>query len=320
VKEIVFQNRNIEKWELFDKKLNDDQTLSYDEVSELYTELNDDLAYAQTYFPNSETAQYLNSLLLKIHYIVHKKKENNKKSLLNFWAIELPLSISINLKPIGAAAAVFIVGIIIGVISTLNDAEFARLFLGDAYMDMTIDNIKNGTPFDIYAQEGEFPMFFQIMWNNIKVAITVFAAGVLLNALTGYLLLRNGVMVGVFHALLYQYGLLKETFLAVWLHGTIELSVIVFAGGAGFILGNALLNPGTYTRVQALANAALSGGKIILGLIPFFVVAAFIEGYLTRHYLTMSISVKLIIIGLSAFLIIGYLVVYPLWVQKKNNN
>ena len=55
---------------------------------------------------------------------------------------------------------------------------------------------------------------------------------------------------------------------------------------------------------------ALKGMKVVIGLVPFFILAAFIEGIITR-YAFMHWSLKTLIIGLSAVLMIYYFVVYP---------
>jgi hypothetical protein len=61
---------------------------------------------------------------------------------------------------------------------------------------------------------------------------------------------------------------------------------------------------------------AMKGLKIVMGLIPFFIMAGFIESFITR-YAFMHWSFKMVIIGLSAFLIIYYFVLYP--IQLKRN-
>lgn len=55
---------------------------------------------------------------------------------------------------------------------------------------------------------------------------------------------------------------------------------------------------------------ALKGLKIVTGLVPFFLLAAFIESFITR-YAFMHWSIKAIIIALSAMLMIFYFIVYP---------
>ena len=59
-------------------------------------------------------------------------------------------------------------------------------------------------------------------------------------------------MLGSFQWWFKAKGLLLTSILAVWIHGAFEISAIVIAGGAGITLGNGILFPGTYTRVQSL--------------------------------------------------------------------
>ena len=123
-------------------------------------------------------------------------------------------------------------------------------------------------------------------------------------------------MVGTFVMFFYKEQQLAQAFPVIMLHGTIELSSIVIAAAAGFVMGNSLLFPGTYSRLESFKMGALKGLKIIMGLIPFFIMAGFIESFITR-YAFMHWSIKTVIIGISAVLIIYYFVIYP--IQLKRN-
>ncbi|MEJ0057378.1 MAG: hypothetical protein WDN75_18010 [Bacteroidota bacterium] len=54
----------------------------------------------------------------------------------------------------------------------------------------------------------------------------------------------------------------------------------------------------------------MKGMKIVMGLVPFFLLAAFIEGVITR-YAFMHWGIKTLIISLSALLMVYYFVIYP---------
>ena len=123
-------------------------------------------------------------------------------------------------------------------------------------------------------------------------------------------------MLGVFHTFLYDQGALGTSLLAVYVHGTIEISSIVVAGAAGLVMGNSLLFPGTYSRKVAFVKGAIRGLKIVVGLVPFFIVAGFLESFVTR-YTNMPLVVNLGIIGLSLALIIGYFLIWPSFAAKK---
>jgi Integral membrane protein DUF95. len=81
-------------------------------------------------------------------------------------------------------------------------------------------------------------------------------------------------------------------------------------------MGNSLLFPGTYSRLASFKQGAIKGLKIVMGLVPFFILAGFIESFITR-YAFMHWSIKVGIIGLSAALMIYYFILYP--IQLKRN-
>ena len=110
--------------------------------------------------------------------------------------------------------------------------------------------------------------------------------------------------------------MLLPSVLTIWIHGTLEISAIVLAGGAGFVMARGLLFPGTYSRRDSFRQAAAAGMKLVLGLVPVFVVAGFLEGFVTRHT-EMPLAASLGIIGPSAAFILGYFVVYPWWLVRR---
>ena len=203
----------------------------------------------------------------------------------------------------------FVLALLIGVFSSRQDPDFANLVLGEYYVNMTLDNIENGDPMAVYSGGDEVISFFRILLNNAYIDITVFAAGLLFSVFSIFILMKNGIMVGTFQYFFYAHGGFTTSLMTIWLHGTIEISTIVLAGGAGLMAGRGLLIPGTYNRLQAFRISSLRGVKLLLAILPFTVLAAFIESFITG----MSIPnlVKLIVVGASLLLMIIYFVVYP---------
>jgi uncharacterized membrane protein SpoIIM required for sporulation len=206
--------------------------------------------------------------------------------------------------------------IFIGAISQLADPDFARVVMGNGYVEMTLENIRKGNPMGVYGSADENSMFLQITTNNIMVSFNVFISGIFTSILTAVMLFRNGVMVGCFEVFFFQHGLLVESFLAIMLHGTLELSAIVIAGAAGLALGSGMLFPGTYSRMVAFKMGAKRGLKIVVGTVPVFVVAGFIESFLTRHTEYSNVF-RLTIISASALFIVYYYIVLP---YLRNHN
>jgi len=104
----------------------------------------------------------------------------------------------------------------------------------------------------------------------------------------------------------------------VMLHGTLEISAIIIAGGAGLRMGNSIIFPGTYNRLDSFKMGAKDGLKVVMGLMPVFVMAGFIESFITR-YGGMPVVLKVFIIGTSLFFIIFYFFVYPIRFRKDDS-
>ncbi len=203
-------------------------------------------------------------------------------------------------------------------ISSVSDPEFVRAVLGDGYVNMTLANIADGDPLRVYKEARELDMSLGIALNNVIVSFRAFAGLLLIGDTpvpgfslgTAQTLFQNGVMVGAFAHLFAAEGLVAEWFRVVFIHGALELSAIVIAGGAGFSLGAGLLFPGTYPRGTSFRRGAGRGLKIILGAVPFWIAAAFLEGYVTRHT-AMPIWASALVIGASFAFVIFYTVWLP---------
>lgn len=281
-----------------------------DTLVELFIELTDDLAYARTFYPDGKTVRYLNGLTMQVHQKIYKNKKEEKSRFITYWKEELPTLFFTYRRPLAYAALIFLTAISIGALSAANDVGFVRLILGDAYVNMTLENIERGDPMAVYKKMGQGSMFFMITLNNIRVSFYAFAAGLACSFGTGLVLLYNGVMLGAFHYLFYDEGLFGQSIRTVWIHGALEISAIVIAGGAGLVIGNSFLFPGTYTRLESFQRGARDGMKIVIGLIPVFIVAGFLESFITR-YTAMPLWLSVLIIGGSFAFIFWYTVLYP---------
>ena len=283
MKEVTFIRRNIEKWKEAEKVVEQATSLSPDRLADVYTDLTADLAFAQTHFPTSRITIYLNNLASALHNKIYRNKREKWSRIITFWTQEIPQTMYDARRELLVSFLIFIVSVAVGVISTVGDPDFVRLILGNSYVDMTLNNIANGEPMAVYNGSSEVPMFLGITLNNIMVSFNCFAMGILTSFGTGYMLFTNGVMLGSFQTFFFQHELLGESMLAVWLHGTLEIWAIIVAGAAGLALGNGWLFPGTYSRLESFRKGAKRGVKIVIGTIPVFIMAGFIEGFITRH-------------------------------------
>jgi uncharacterized membrane protein SpoIIM required for sporulation len=315
MQETEFIKQNKDKWAEFESVL-DMSGKDPERITELFIETTDDLSYSRTYYPNRSVRVYLNGISKKVYQTIYSERKKNKKAFSKFWREELPEAMWLNRKTLLLSFFIFVTGISIGIFSGMNYPEFARIILGDSYVEMTEANIEKGDPMAVYDSSEPVQMFLVIALNNIRISFAAFILGALFGFGTIYLLLYNGIMVGAFIYFFIERGLLKESFLAIMLHGTTELSMIVLAGCAGLTLARGVLFPGTYTRTQALVLAARGGIKILVAVTILLLYAAFIESFATRHTETPN-WIRASIILLTAVIVVGYFVWYPAQRYKK---
>jgi len=314
--ESQFISDNIGHWDTLEKLLTQSSP-DPDKLQELFVKVSGDLSYASTYYPNRSVRLYLNKLTQQVFDRVEKdsKSKFSFDAVGSFFQLTLPLEMYRARRQFLLALIVFVVAILIGAVSTANSDDFAALILGDNYVQMTEANINNGDPMAVYKDDEQVDMFLGITINNIRVSFFAFVGGIFAGLGTFILLLYNGIMLGAFQYFFYQKGLLATSFFTIWIHGTIEISAIIIAGAAGFVLGSGLLFPGTYTRAVSLQISAVRAVRIIVGIVPLFILAGFLESFVTR-LTDMPLLFKAVIILSSLALIVGLYVVYPLWVHK----
>jgi uncharacterized membrane protein SpoIIM required for sporulation len=248
--------------------------------------------------------------------LIYRNKSNRAGRFKSFWMQDLPQAMWFSRKELLLAFLLFIFGFGIGVMSSIYQPDFVNIMLGDGYVQMTEENIKDGDPMGVYKGDNAMTMFLYIAQNNIRVALLAFVCGVFFSAGTALILLYNSVMVGAFIWFFVQRDLFFESFYAIMLHGTLELASIVLAGCAGLALGRGLLFPGTYSRGQAFLLSARRGIRIMMGVVPVLIFAALIESFATRYTETPDFFRGAIIV-LSAVFIVGYFVVLPYRLRRR---
>ena len=308
--EVAFLQKNADKWERFEQLLRNRAEADPDRLADLFVEVTDDLSYARTFFPEGRTARYLNELAGEAHRALYRNRREGRSRLVTFWTQEVPRAVYAARREILLALVVFLGAMGLGTLSGAADPGFTRLIMGDAYVNMTLANIEQGDPMAVYEKMPPLDMFLALAWNNVRVALTAFAVGIVFSVGTLFVLFQNGVMIGAFQYFLYAQGVAAASLPVVYMHGALELSAIVIAGGAGLVMGNSLLFPGTLPRLESFTRGARRGAKIVVGLVPVIVAAALIEGFITRHT-EWPLALRLGLIALSFGFVGGYFVWHP---------
>lgn len=311
MKEKDFIQKNQQKWRRFEV-LSQSSSTDPEELSRLFVEITEDLSYAKTNYPKRSVRVYLNNLSQGVFNDLNKRNKRKSINFGKFWSYDLPLAMYKARWAMLTATIVFILTYLIGAYSTFQDPSFVRVILGDGYVDFTDQSIDEGNATAIYQLSPTDTMSARITVNNIMVTFLSFFMGIFLSVGSIFMLARMGVLVGAFISYFWIREVPGDHIINVFIHGTFELSGIIIATGAGIVLGNGMLFPGSLTRKDALVRSAKHSISIMIGLIPVFIVAGILEGYLTRMY-QMDISLKILVVALSAFVILGYYIIYPLY-------
>jgi uncharacterized membrane protein SpoIIM required for sporulation len=317
MRESVFVKKSEERWKSVEKGLLGKDN-NPEQLRDQFIQVTDDLAYARTYYKNRSVRVYLNSLAQKVFNKLLKMRPRSGQRIKDFWTYKLPLVSYKSRRLIFISFILFLLSVTMGYISSLQDENFPRAFFGDAYVDMTLENIEKGEPMGVYGSSGMWDMFYGITKNNLQVAFLAFGLGVLFSIGSIGVIVVNGVMLGTFMFFFYSRGLASDFNYTVWLHGTFEMLSMVLECAAGMILGNSLLFPKTLPRGKSLQLGARRGITLMMGCVPFIIIAGFIESFVTRQTHLPPI-IKLIIIFGSLGIIVYYFVIFP-WLKFRNTD
>lgn len=240
-----------------------------------------DLAYAQTHFPRSESAAYLNQLVGQAHGELYGAAPNRVGKVWAFLARDYPRLVRRYRRVIALSAAMLFGAMALGFVLSYVDYPLARVFLPEQYQEGIGDRAERGAGIGDAAAAIAPVLSAGITVNNIQVSFMAFAGGMTFGALTTWALLRNGLLLGTLAGVFTKAGLTLEFWSLIVPHGALELPAIVLAGASGLLLASALLFPGDLPRRDALRAVSGDAGRLVVGVIPLLIVAGTIEGFLT---------------------------------------
>ena len=252
--------------------------LSHRELQELgllYRQTASDLAAVREDASSKQLALYLNQLLGRGHNLIYHGHKTKVSAIVRFYGVTYPQIFRQTLPQTLLATAIFFVCGIASWAVAAHDPGFAHRLLGPDMMEtierreMWTDSIVTIKPL---ASSG-------IMTNNLTVAFSAFAFGITAGLGTIWMMVFNGLLIGVIGAATWKAGMALQLWSFVAPHGVLELPAIFIAGGAGFEVARGMLFPGLLPRRQSLAQASGRGARLLLGTIPLLIVAGVIEGF-----------------------------------------
>jgi uncharacterized membrane protein SpoIIM required for sporulation len=254
------------------------------ELGRFYRAASADLSRARALNVGGEIAGYLNGLVVRAHNQVYQRPTNRWSDLWRFLWETFPALVRRHILHIAAAFALFVAPAGVCFAMVYHDIDFAHMELirGQSLVSEelwhTIENRRMWTD----AAQGASPlMSSEIATNNIRVALLAFALGVTGGIGTAVILLMNGMQIGTVFGVCRIYGMDYRLAAFVASHGVLELSAIFICGGAGLLLGQALLFPGNWSRRDALKLAAKPAMGLFAGCLPILLIAGLIEGFVS---------------------------------------
>ncbi len=315
MKESEFIDQNKDKWLEYESIIKDEEA-DPEELSEVFIQVTDDLSHSRSNYPNRSVRVYLNDLANLIFDKLGKKKKLNLSLIQKFFTIEVPQLMYLARREMLVSLIVFLLSMGIGIYSSIKNPEFASVVLGEDYVNMTKNNISKGEAMAVYTGGSSMDGFIAILRNNAQIDIMMLGLGMFFSIGAIWVLIRNGIMVGVFQYFFVNHGGFKDSLLTIWLHGTIEITTICLIGGVALLAGKGLLFPGSYTRYQSFRLSAGNAAKLLLMVLPFTFIAAVIEGFITRMTF-MPDMVKGLFIVINLLVVIGYFILYPIRIHRR---
>jgi uncharacterized membrane protein SpoIIM required for sporulation len=271
------------------------------ELALLYRQTAADLSVVRESPANAALSRYLNALLGRAHNLIYSGHTPRARGILDFYRRVYPAVFRSTLPYTALAFGLFMLGMVAGTLMAWADPGLERLMLGGRM----IDTIERGEMWT-HSIVGVKPLASSaITTNNLSVTFAAFAGGVFGGLGTAYMMLFNGVLIGVVSMACQRAGLSLSLWSFIAPHGAFELPAIFIAGGAGLLLGKGLLAPGFLSRRDSLALAAGTAVRLLLGVIPLLIVAGIIEGFVSPT--DISPAVKFVIGASLLVLLAGYL-------------
>ncbi len=279
-------------------------------LSRLYRSASSDLLWVRARAGAADISGYLNDLVGRAYAITYPGKRVRLGEMGRFLTMGFPDVMAREWRMFVAAFLLFWAGFGFGWIGMMFDPDAAPYLVPGDHLKLDPEKRQEEEAKNKGAGAGEQAMFTSFLFtHNIQVAFLAFALGLTAGLGTAILMFLNGVMLGSLAWVYTSKGMAGWFWAWILPHGIPEISAIVIAGAAGFVLARALVAPKGLSRRAALKREGKTALQLLLGTLALFVLAGFIEGTISQiHPPRLSVAFKV-----SFALIVGSGVYAYLW-------
>jgi uncharacterized membrane protein SpoIIM required for sporulation len=303
-------------WEAFERQLAASSRrpshADLEETALRYRQVLHDHALAAARYPGTAAAQRLRALAVQgTHRLIRDGREirgiSKGRGLVRFFTRTFPALFRLHLPLMGVATALFLLAILWGLAITALQPSLGTAILGPAAVAgleegrLWTESLVTTTPPSVSSSG--------IATNNVSVALTAWIGGLLAGLGPLYVLVSNGLLLGSVLGLTLHYSMGGELLEFISAHGFLELTLILVASAAGLALGRAMVTAGDRPRSLALRDAGRDSLRLLLGCLPWFVLLAVVEVFVSPRP-ELPVSLKLVL-GLSLETAFLALALYP---------
>ena len=276
-------------------------------LSKLYRSICYDLSLVQSREWGARLEQYLNDLVAQGHNCLYRSPPQSLWAIWEFFATGFPRLLRRRYKPFVLALALFMIPLLVSVWVGYARPDLAELVAGKAAIDQALESYGTELYTDTdarYASERSTMAGFYIN-NNTGIAFKAYALGILGGVGTCFILLSNGIGIGIVQGSIMAAGnpTAERFFSFVISHGSFELTAIVIAGAGGLVLAQGALIPGQRTRLDSMKFHGVESLQLALGAGGMLFVAALLEGYFSP--LPIAPMIKYIV-GTGLWLLVAF--------------
>ena len=279
----------------------------------LYQAALSSLSVARAIALDRNLTNYLEALVNRAYFQVYSNKTGILATIYHFVVRDFPRTFRKYSIHVALATILMGLGGVVGFVMTTSDPDNYYNFVSpgmagergpDSSREELHDILYNKTERE--ADAGNLSGFTSFLFlNNFRVALMCLVAGIVPGVLVFYLMFFNGLVLGAFAAIHHRLDLSVDLWGWLLPHGVTELFAVVLCGGAGLAIGQSLVFPGRYTRLNNLARTGREVALFAAAAGIMLVYAALVEGYFRQ--LVNSVPVRYAVAGASLLFWILYL-------------